>query len=55
MSDVKYGNCKYFYTIGEWSYPQCSIAKVKNDETILILGKKGTCPYHEYSESYGWK
>lgn len=55
MDNERCSNCRHFYTIGEWSYPQCRIAKTKNDETILILGKKGMCPYHQYSESYDWK
>lgn len=33
----------------------CVIAKAKGDNSILILGKKGICPYHEYPEYYGFK
>lgn len=33
----------------------CSIAKRKNDDTLMILGRKGLCPYHEYPEYYGFK
>ncbi len=55
MNDIRCTNCRYYYTIGEWSYPKCSIAEQKKDDTLLILGRKGTCPYHEYEEYYGMK
>lgn len=49
-------NCKYKITDKERDVIQyCNVSKAKNDETILILGRKGICPYHEYSENYRWK
>ena len=48
-------SCRYYCPIGEWSYPACEIADIKNDKTLLILGNKGLCPYHEYKEYYGMK
>lgn len=53
--NAKCSNCKYYYSIGEWSIPKCKIADNKKDDTLLILGKKGACLYHEYEEYYGCK
>ena len=49
-------NCKYKITDKErYIVQNCEIAKIKIDSTILILGRKGICPYHEYPEYYGCK
>ena len=33
----------------------CTLSAALNNPSLIILGAKGCCPYHEYPEYYGVK
>ena len=33
----------------------CKLSAALNNPSLIVLGKKGCCPYHEYPEYYGFK
>ena len=33
----------------------CTLSAALNNPSLIILGVKGCCPYHEYPEYYGMK
>ena len=33
----------------------CTLSAALNNPSLIILGAKGCCPYHEYPEYYGMK
>ena len=49
-------SCRYKKESKEWcEIVGCDIATSIKNEALIILGKKGNCPYYEQQEGWGWR